>query len=271
MTESIAPREEAPARSRGADAVDPRQAMAGDSPCGHRQDRPAQEPVQGRGSGSLPLLVALCVLFVLEALSPSGSRLVALAYAVVLIGSAWALTRQRRQLSWIVILLALALAARAAYEAEPDRVTLLLAHVTGVAFMAWSAALLFLHVVASPGRMNRDRVIGAVCVYLMLGVIGAAVASSIAAMQPGAFRFPEGLSSVGPHLEAETSDFLYFSFVTLATVGYGDITPATPLARTASWMLAVAGQMYVALVVARLASLTVLASTRDADGCRCPR
>jgi hypothetical protein len=43
--------------------------------------------------------------------------------------------------------------------------------------------------------------------------------------------------------------------VTLATLGYGDITPVTPLARTFSWMLAVAGQLYVAIVVARLASL----------------
>jgi hypothetical protein len=71
-------------------------------------------------------------------------------------------------------------------------------------------------------------------------------------MQPGAFRFPEGVSGDGPYLEMEASTFLYFSFVTLATLGYGDITPVTPLARTFSWMLAVTGQMYVAIVVARL-------------------
>jgi hypothetical protein len=97
----------------------------------------------------------------------------------------------------------------------------------------------------------------------MLGVIGAAVASSIAAMQPGAFRFPEGVSSDGPYLEAEASSFLYFSFGTLATLGYGDITPVTPLARTFAWMLAVAGQMYVAIVVARLASLGFSDTTPD--------
>jgi hypothetical protein len=103
--------------------------------------------------------------------------------------------------------------------------------------------------------VNQDRILGAVCVYLMLGVIGAAVASSIAAMQPGAFRFPEGVSGDGPYFELESPSFLYFSFGTLATLGYGDFTPVTPLARTFSWMLAVSGQMYVAIVVARLASL----------------
>jgi voltage-gated potassium channel Kch len=111
--------------------------------------------------------------------------------------------------------------------------------------------------------VNQDRILGAVCVYLMLGVIGAAVASSIAAMQPGAFRFPEGVSSDGPYLEVETSSFLYFSFGTLATLGYGDIMPLTPLARTFAWRLAVAGQMYVAIVVARLASLGFSGMTPD--------
>ncbi|HZL98935.1 MAG TPA: potassium channel family protein [Planctomycetota bacterium] len=216
--------------------------------------------------GSLPVLIALGVLFVLEALATEASRLVALAYALVLIGSAWAMTRDRRHVLRTVVLLAVALAARLAHEVNPGRVTLLLAHATGVVFLAWSAALLFRHAVAAPGRVNQDRILGAVCVYLMLGVIGAAVASSIAAMQQGAFRFPEGMSSDSPYLEVETSSFLYFSFVTLATLGYGDITPVTPLARTFSWILAVTGQMYIAIVVARLASLWFSGTAPDASG-----
>jgi len=218
---------------------------------------------QRRDGSSLPLLIALGVLFVLEALATEASRLVALAYAAVLIGSAWALTRHRRHVLQTVALLALALAARVAYEMSPGRATLLLAHATGVVFLAWCAALLFRHAVAASGRVSKDRILGAVCVYLMLGVIGAAVASSIAAMQSGAFRFPEGVLSDGPYLEVETSSFLYFSFGTLATLGYGDITPVTPLARTFAWMLAVAGQMYVAIVVARLASLGFSGTTPD--------
>ena len=227
--------------------------------------------IQRRDGSSLPLLIALGVLFVLEALATEASRLVALAYAAVLIGSAWAMTRHRRHVLRTVLLLAVALAARVAYEMGPGRMTLLLAHATGVVFLAWSAALLFRHAVAASGRVNQDRILGAVCVYLMLGVIGAAVTSSIASMQPGAFRFPEGLSSDGPYLEGETSSFLYFSFGTLATLGYGDITPVTPLARTFSWMLAVTGQMYIAIVVARLASLMFSATKPDADRRTDPR
>jgi len=214
---------------------------------------------------SLPLLIALGVLFALEAIATEASRLIALAYAAVLIGSAWAMTRDRRHVLRTTFILAVALAARVAHGMSPGRATILFAHATGVVFLAWSAALLFRHTVAAPGRLSQDRVVGAVCVYLMIGVIGAAIASSIAAMQPGAFRFPEGLSSDGPYLEVETSSFLYFSFVTLATLGYGDITPVTPLARTFSWMLAVSGQMYVAIVVARLVSLRFSDTASDAE------
>jgi len=216
-----------------------------------------------REHGSLPLLIALCVLFALEALASEASRLVALAYAMVLVGSAWTMTRDRRHVLRTVVLLAVALAFRVAHQTSPGRVTLLLAHATGVVFLAWSAVLLFRHAVAAPGRMNQDRILGAVCTYLMLGVIGAAVASSIAAMQSGAFRFPEGISTDGSYLEVGTSGFLYFSFVTLATLGYGDITPVTPLARTFSWMLAVIGQMYLVIVVARLVSLWASGTAPD--------
>ena len=52
---------------------------------------------------------------------------------------------------------------------------------------------------------------------------------------------------------------LYFSFVTLTTLGFGDITPVSPLAQTLTWLEAVAGQLYLAILLARLVSLHVAA------------
>jgi hypothetical protein len=45
---------------------------------------------------------------------------------------------------------------------------------------------------------------------------------------------------------------VYYSFVTMTTLGYGDITPRTPMAQTVTWMQAVAGQLFVAVLIARL-------------------
>jgi len=203
-----------------------------------------------RSLKTLPLLIALALLFVLESIATDPSPLIGMAYVAVLLGSAWAISRDRRQMIGTLALLAVAVVARVVYVASPGRLTLLLNHAGTIVFMAYAAVFIFRRAVAAPGRVGQDRVTGAVCVYLMMGVIGGAIASSIEAIQTGAFRFPDG-----PSLAHETSTYLYFSFVTLATLGYGDIIPVTPVARTFSWMLAVTGQMYVAIVVARLVSL----------------
>jgi hypothetical protein len=207
--------------------------------------------------GSNPLLIALGLLFVLESLLPGPSPLVGVAYIIVLLGSAWAVGRDRRQIVFSLSLLGAAVAVRILYQLSPGWLTLLLNHLGTIVFLGYAAASIFRRAVAAPGRLGEERIRGAICVYLMMGVLGGAVASSIAAFQPGAFRFPDpGGAAPG----SEPSAYLYFSFVTLATLGYGDIIPVTPVARTFSWMLAVAGQMYVAIVVARLVSLAVAPS-----------
>ena len=56
------------------------------------------------------------------------------------------------------------------------------------------------------------------------------------------------------------TDYVYFSFVTLTTLGYGDITPLTPVAQTLAWLEAVVGQLYLAILVARLVGLHIVHS-----------
>jgi hypothetical protein len=55
----------------------------------------------------------------------------------------------------------------------------------------------------------------------------------------------------------------YYSFITLATVGYGDVTPATALARTLAWIEAITGQFYLAVLVAGLVGIKVTQAIRD--------
>ena len=58
----------------------------------------------------------------------------------------------------------------------------------------------------------------------------------------------------------------YFSFVTLTTVGYGDISPVSPAARTLAWVEAVTGQFYLAVIVAGLVSVLVAKGKREGEG-----
>ena len=97
--------------------------------------------------------------------------------------------------------------------------------------------------------INANRLVGAICVYLMLGVIWALAYSLVELAALGSFGGVTAGQDAG-----WDSEWLYFSFVTLTTLGYGDILPLSALARALAYMEAVTGQFYVAILVAGLVS-----------------
>ena len=98
------------------------------------------------------------------------------------------------------------------------------------------------------GPVNFHRIQGAVAAYLLLGLAWALAYELVSLLAAGAFSFA---GSGGP----ERPDFVYFSFVTLTTVGYGDVTPVHPVARSLAVAEALTGQLYPAILLARLVSL----------------
>ena len=98
-------------------------------------------------------------------------------------------------------------------------------------------------------EINANRLVGAICVYLMLGVIWAFAYSLVELAAPGSFGGVAAGQDAG-----WDSEWLYFSFVTLTTLGYGDILPLSAIARALAYMEAVTGQFYVAILVAGLVS-----------------
>ncbi len=99
------------------------------------------------------------------------------------------------------------------------------------------------------GPVTFHRIQGAVAAYLLLGVIWAYAYSLLTLARPGAFT--GSVSAGGPRA------WLYFSFVTLTTVGYGDVLPVHPVARSLASLEAVVGPLYLAILIARLVSLGV--------------
>lgn len=98
------------------------------------------------------------------------------------------------------------------------------------------------------GPVNLHRIQGAVAAYLLLGLTWALAYELVAHLAAGAFS-GTGLGG------SERPDFVYFSFVTLTTVGYGDVTPVHPVARSLAIAEALTGQLYPAILLARLVSL----------------
>ena len=93
-----------------------------------------------------------------------------------------------------------------------------------------------------------DRVYGGVAVYLMLGVLFAIVHHRIGMLNPDAYRNVEQTQS----LALNWADYLYFSFSTMTTAGFGDIVAVSAAARSATSLEAVLGVLYPAVLIARL-------------------
>ena len=106
--------------------------------------------------------------------------------------------------------------------------------------------------------IDANRLYGAVCVYLMLGVIWALMYSTLGYLDPSAFSGSLVVGSEDWNLE-----WLYYSFVTLTTLGYGDILPVSATARALAYSEAVVGVFYMAMLVAALVGAYAAASTDD--------
>jgi len=114
--------------------------------------------------------------------------------------------------------------------------------------------------VAVGNVISLNRIVGAVCVYLLLGVIWSIAYSVLEYLQPGSFK---GLTELAT--PAWNPDWIYFSFVTITTLGYGDITPLTQTARSLSFAEAIVGQFYIAVLVAGLVSAYISAKKDSSD------
>jgi hypothetical protein len=126
-------------------------------------------------------------------------------------------------------------------------------------FIVYIGTIVFRSIMTAT-RIRGNEIYGVIYLYLLIGVMFAILFQILVAWQPGALyfdpaRFPPS-SVVEDRLYTRgAGDIIYYSFVTLGTVGYGDVTPATPLARAISLIEAVAGIMYVATMIARFVSI----------------
>ena len=123
-------------------------------------------------------------------------------------------------------------------------------------FMASVKQILFI------GDVDRNKIIGSLTLYILLGLIWTIIYLLLLAIDPKAFS---GIETV-TNLKQIFSLMAYYSFITLTTVGYGDITPANHVAQFFAYMEAIAGVFYMAIVVSSLISLRLSAMQNEKKG-----
>lgn len=163
----------------------------------------------------------------------------------------WSLVRSR-----ITFYVGLALAVATAIAGSLD--VYLSTHHFGLVTPFFLMAFLVLSVwhagrdVLFGGTVDANRVVGALCIYEMIGLIWAVLYASLARISPAAFA-DDRLSATSPF-----GDFIYYSFVTLTTVGYGDVAPNGASARALAYMEALVGQLYITVLVAALVASYII-------------
>lgn len=147
------------------------------------------------------------------------------------------------------------------FDGQASRLLLVGAHLLAASFFSFALYGILRTILVK--QVSGDAVFGALVGYLLLGIIWSVLYSAVEMTCPGSFRLP---ASEGTEVAVAASgriDLSYYSFITLATVGYGDVTPTTPLARTLAWIEAVIGQFYLAVLVAGLVGFKITQAMKE--------
>jgi hypothetical protein len=128
--------------------------------------------------------------------------------------------------------------------------------ISTIAFLGYLLTLVMKDIMHGTRHVG-EKVIGAIVAYLLIGLVWSLAYGLVELVEPGSFDIPAPVFTAvesAPH-QRSTSIFLYYSFITLTTLGYGDITPVGNAARTLSWIEAVVGQLFIAVTIARLVGI----------------
>jgi hypothetical protein len=206
-----------------------------------------------RRLNAVQLLVALALLFFcfpfVEEVK-GGDVIVSILLSLVLLSAVVAVA-DRKGVFFIALLLAIpAIGGRWINHFRPDLVPPPVFLTAGLVLIAFVVANLLRFVLRAPS-VNVEVLCASISAYLMLGLLWTVAYWLVDQLTPGAFAFDANVERQSIH----GFNAFYFSFITLSTVGYGDITPVSKVARMLAAMEAMTGLLYVAVLIARLVAL----------------
>ncbi len=201
-----------------------------------------------KSNHQIGLLIALIILIVLPlpiTIFPDRLRLfVSLAYSFLIITGINACADDKKQFTMISVLGGLGfLSMWLAFYLDKSIPAQWLKSVCLLAFFSYLAIQIFLKI-AKNKVVDLKTILASISGYLLIGTIGGLAFQLLTLAIPGSFK---GLSG-----NFETYDLQYFSYITLTTVGFGDISPATEAAQSVVVLLALSGQIYLTILVAIL-------------------
>jgi hypothetical protein len=182
---------------------------------------------------------------------PQGDLIEAILLTLVLVSAVLALGAQRRTFFQAALLVTPALAGKWMNHFWPEHLPPFVFLGAAMVFLVFVVAHLLRFILHAP-RVDAGVICAAISAYLVLGFLWALAYGMVAKVSPQAFVYTTGDKET--HVMMGCNAF-YFSFITLCTLGYGDIVPVSKLARMLAVTEAITGVFYVAILIARLMAL----------------
>jgi len=198
------------------------------------------------------LVGILAVLFInpitVDLFDYSSPFLTSLTFSGTLIMGVWSLHESKALFRIGLTLIVVSLGIALIVSIEPELVLLKVLDLLILLVFCGMSFFFILEEITTDLDVDINRVVGGVCLYLLLGLIFAIVHSLIEIFLPGSYSNAE--------IDADSyTNMFYFSFVTLTTLGYGDITPLRPLAKAFSIFEAVVGVFYMSILIGAMIGL----------------
>jgi hypothetical protein len=234
-------------------------------------DQPTERrAAQSRANGPRPgffrysaveLLVTLVLLIVSSPIVedlPGGDLIEAGLVTLVMVFSVLAVGGRRRSMLIALLLVTPAVVGKWVNHFSHTGLSAVIYLVAAIAFFAFVVAHFVRFILRAP-KVDANVLCAGLSGYLLLGLLFIPAYVAAARLNPAAFTMPAGATMEG-------FNAFYFSFITLCTVGYGDVTPASKMARMLAVVEAIAGLFYVAVLISRLVAIyTSAPPATDAD------
>ncbi|HVJ58099.1 MAG TPA: potassium channel family protein [Terrimicrobiaceae bacterium] len=203
---------------------------------------------------TVELLVALVLLFLFFPFVEEvegGDVIISILLSLVLLSAVLAVADRKGVFFIALVLVIPAIAGKWISHFRPDLVPPPVFLIAGLALIAFVVANLLRFVLRAPS-VNTEVLCASISAYLMLGLLWTVAYWLVAQVTPNAFAFN---TNTGTKETMVGFNAFYFSFITLSTVGYGDIAPVSRIARWLAATEAMTGLLYVTVLIARLVSL----------------
>lgn len=205
--------------------------------------------IYSSSSGNIALFILVLITLFLVPAFPLAlhRRLYDLLFSAILLMAALAMEKNRKI---ILIFASVAFIAERFSEALDLTYLNALSRVINMLFFIVIVISLILQV-ARTRKVTVQVILASINGYLLTGMVFSLMVALLMLLDPASYNFPQRPDFLGKHIYY-LSDYIYFGFITLTTVGYGDILPLKPLSRSLAILTSTTGQIYIAVIIAML-------------------